>query len=543
MIDKLVDYFPNGDTPRPQQEKILRNIEQAFNEGYKFAIVTAPTGAGKSHVAKTLGNVSNEPSAEFVRLINTNLAFKVEAGEYKYCDECIAQPPFGAACLTITKSLQDQYQALFNDIEFMKGKSNYLCTLDDELTVDMAPCLLTKKLSEDCIGKKICPYYNARAKALITKTCALNYKMFFSLPDHVKQREYLICDEAAELEDELVKHFTCDINFKILTKLGIDVDPLPLSEYSKYQRWAESLLRKLTERIDELKEDSVGVKDKIKLTKFKKWTRVLQSIRGDIQTLVETFYDSEYQIEKKEESVKFIPLKVNKLSKYLFDHGKYIVLMSATIIDVDNYCKTLGVENYKYIEVDSPFDSRKAPIYCSTKYKLNYKNIDMVLPYMIDQVRELCEQHKNQKGIIHTHSNKITKAVQNEFALQSRFLYREEGVSNEQILNMHNNSKDPTVLVSPSMSHGVDLIGDLAEFQIIIKAPFSPLGDIRVKKMFELDKIWYSNKMLCGVIQSCGRGVRSKSDECVTYILDGIITDAIKRNRNKIPQCFLDRIH
>jgi Rad3-related DNA helicase len=541
MIDGLVDYFPDGDQPRPQQEKILRNIEQAFNEGYKFAIVTAPTGAGKSHVAKTLGNVSGEPPKEFVRLISTNLAFKMEMGEYKYYDECMAQPPFGTVALTITKSLQDQYQDLFNDIEFMKGKSNYLCTLDDELTVDMAPCVLTKKLSEDCIGKKICPYYNARAKALTAKMCALNYKMFFSLPDHVKQREYLICDEAAELEDELVKHFTCEINFKILKKLGIEVSPLPLSEYSKYQRWAEGLLADLTERIDDLKQTKTN--DKGKETRLKKWIRVLQSIRGNVQTLVETFYDSEYQVEKDEESVKFIPLKVDKLSKYLFNHGKRIVLMSATIIDVENYCKTLGIENYKYIEVDSPFDPEKAPIYCSTKYKLNFKNIDTVLPYVIEQVRELCEQHKDQKGIIHTHSNKITQAVQNEFAMESRFLYREDGVTNEHILDLHNNSKDPTVLVSPSMSHGVDLKGDLAEFQIIIKAPFMPLGDIRVKKMFEMDKIWYSNKMLCGVIQSCGRGVRSKSDECVTYILDGAITDAIRRNRSKIPGYFLDRIH
>jgi ATP-dependent DNA helicase DinG len=541
MIERLLDHFPDEFTPHPQQEKVLNNIEQAFNEGYKFVVVTAPTGSGKSHVAKTLGNATDNPSKEFVRLIESNLAFKmVQGGEYEYHNECMAQPTFGAFVLTITKSLQDQYATLFEDVKFMKGKSNYICAIDDEFTVDMAPCLLVKSISEDCICKKICPYYNARAKALTSKISALNYKMFFSLPEHVKQREYIICDEAAELEDELVKHFTCNVNFQILKKLGVEIGPLPLSEYSKYQRWAESLLEVLFDRIEELKVEVKSI-DKSKQTKYKKWIRVLQTIKGNISTLVETFYESEYQVEKGEHDVTFTPLKVNRLSRYLFDHGKKIVLMSATIIDHQNYCKTLGIDKYKYIEVGSPFDAKKAPIYCSTTFKLNYKNIDTILEHVIEQVRVLCEQHKDQKGIIHTHSNKITKAVRDAFMLDSRFLYREDGISNEHILNLHDNTDEPTVLVSPSMSHGVDLKGNLAEFQIIMKAPYSPLGDIRIKKMFELDKQWYSNKMLCSVIQACGRGIRSKSDECVTYILDGTITDAIKRNRSRIPKYFLER--
>ncbi len=44
--------------------------------------------------------------------------------------------------------------------------------------------------------------------------------MFFSLPGHVKKRQYLICDEAAELEDQLVKEFSCNINFEMLNKDG-----------------------------------------------------------------------------------------------------------------------------------------------------------------------------------------------------------------------------------------------------------------------------------------------------------------------------------
>ena len=123
-----------------------------------------------------------------------------------------------------------------------------------------------------------------------------------------------------------------------------------------------------------------------------------------------------------------------------------------------------------------------------------------------------------------------------------RLLCREAGVSNEDILEDHTNSAADTVLVSPSMSYGVDLKGDLAKFQIILKAPWLPTKDVRVEKMMKLDKQWYGNKMLCTMVQASGRGTRAVTDECNTYVLDGSIFDAIARNKSKLPKYFLDRI-
>ena len=112
---------------------------------------------------------------------------------------------------------------------------------------------------------------------------------------------------------------------------------------------------------------------------------------------------------------------------------------------------------------------------------------------------------------------------------------------NEDILNIHEKSQNPTVLVSPSLGLGVDLKGDLARFQIIVKAAYLPLGDDRIKKMFNQDKQWYINKMLSNFIQQCGRGIRSKDDYCVTYVLDANIFDAVIRNKSKLPRYFLER--
>ena len=68
--------FPDGYTPNPAQVKLLKNIDQAFEDGYKFVVCNAPTGSGKSFISKTIGNVSNQPTKEFRELVTNYLAYR-----------------------------------------------------------------------------------------------------------------------------------------------------------------------------------------------------------------------------------------------------------------------------------------------------------------------------------------------------------------------------------------------------------------------------------------------------------------------------------
>jgi Rad3-related DNA helicase len=200
----------------------------------------------------------------------------------------------------------------------------------------------------------------------------------------------------------------------------------------------------------------------------------------------------------------------------------------------------LGIPSYKYIEIDSPFDAEKAPIYVLAHQKINYGNLKTLLPTICKQIEGILNEHSDQKGIIHTHTQYIADYIRDNVK-SKRLICREMGITNEDILKIHSGNDDPTVLVSPSMTYGVDLKGKLAEFQIILKAPWLPTKDVRVEKMMKLDKEWYSNKMLCTLVQACGRGVRSNTDECVTYVLDGSIFDTVARSKKKLPKYFLDR--
>ena len=84
----------------------------------------------------------------------------------------------------------------------------------------------------------------------------------------------------------------------------------------------------------------------------------------------------------------------------------------------------------------------------------------------------------------------------------------------------HINSKEPTVLISPSMTEGVDLKGELSRFQILCKVPYPWLGDPIVKKRMYKFPNWYPLQTAMTVVQSIGRSIRNEKDTAITYILD-----------------------
>lgn len=536
----LLENFPQGYTPSPKQYDLVNKIDLAFRKGHKFVIVCAPTGTGKSFLAKTLANATRPASKRFIELIESNEAFETDRfGDFSKKEECATLPPFGSYVLTITKGLQDQYKSLFTDSELLKGKSNYICNIDDRYDVDIAPCIFDAKLKGNCILNKKCSYYEQRKSMLVNQFGVLNYSMFMSLPDHVKNKEYIICDEASEIEDELVKRFSRTLNYKVLAKLGHRRNEIPIDNYSEFRIWLDTLNDSLRKEVDKIKADMKKCKGTIPLADSNRYT-LYNNILMQLEATADTWESCEYIIESTSEELTLKPFKVDRLASHIFDRAERVLLMSATIIDHKSFARTLGIKNFEYIEVESDFDPEKAPIYIDKKNKLNYKNLREKLPELKDEIVNICNHHKNDKGIIHTHTMQITEYLR-EYIDDPRFLFRTPGENNESIIKKHIESPEPTILVSPSLSYGVDLKGDLAKFQIVAKASYLPLGDERIKQLFKEDPEWYQNKMLNNLIQACGRGVRSVNDECATYILDASIYDCIIRNKTKIPKYFLDR--
>lgn len=545
MINEpLYNSFPPEFEPNDAQDRILGEIDKAIDLGKKFIIINAPTGTGKSFIAKTLANHSDFPTSNFVNACRTYQIYDNDDPQVSAED----LNPFGAAILTVTKSLQDQYVSMFEDGSALKGKSNYPCKINEAYSCDNGPCTFTKGQLKKCLSCDQCPYFNQRNDA-VTNICSFyNYAMFESLPSIVKNKEFIICDEASELESELVSRYSIEINIKELKKINEEYPLTPNHNASRYEiyDWIAEMGRlceyEYNSYMNTLNKELKNRAKKKRLNKEEmQKLSLLKRYKEAFATLIDVWSETDYIISHTNKGLLFQPYNVDKLAHRIFKFGKIIILMSATIVNPAKFAETLGIKDYYFIETATTMSAKKAPIKCTTKFKPNYKNKSMVFPAMSKVVKQICKMYPDKKGIIHTHSMEVLNYLRNELEGDDRFLFREQGVDNERMLFIHQESKMPTVLVSPSMTHGVDLKGDLGEFQIVMKAPFLPLNDERIKRKFENDKEWYTDAMLSTLIQMCGRCNRSEEDYSETYILDGLILDAVLRNKEKLPKYFLER--
>ena len=534
--------FPKDYVPTKQQTKILNRVNSFLNGKKKYAIISAPTGAGKSFVSKAICNTTSECSDQYRQLALDYDLFKRDYTSGRLChdDFLLKQSAFGAFILTITKNLQDQYIDQFDDIRNYKGKSNYDCEIEPEFDVQTAPCVFAHKLRDECWENDICPYYKARNNALSSRVSTLNYRKFLTVPPEFKEKEVIICDEASELEEELVSTFSLTVNYKDLKYYDINHSKLVTLSYSKARQWLNSLLIEVEEQKETLASHHKRVKrSQRELNKLK----FLLNMSESLAQVEWNWQNCEYVIDKNADRVIFTPLKINNLTKHIFNHAKKVVLMSATFIDIDQYCKDIGIskKDCDIIHVESTFDPEKSPIIVSDRYKINFKTKHAVLPKLMPLVKGILDYHKDDKGVIHTHSMDITQYISDKLN-DPRLIIRDQEISNDYMLREHAISDSPTVLVSPSLRFGVDLKDELARFQIIMKVPYPPLSDKRISKLFKEDKDWYTGKTLSTLVQTCGRATRSTEDYAVTYILDASVVKLLEMNRNKLPEHFVKRI-
>jgi Rad3-related DNA helicase len=386
----------------------------------------------------------------------------------------------------------------------------------------------------------------------------------------------MILDEAHNLESQLVgfSEITIDLE-KILKEFFLQEEITPDIEklrkttpkdddsWNTYQEWIRGVQQfvvepKWKETEERIKEMVPNFKDPKVLKKLnelhKKRYSDLDKLREKLVAYFETpsekwIYEMKKDLRSKHNVVHVSPLDVSGIFKqFIAPLADKFFMMSATITDVDSYCRTIGIpkEEMAFIDLDSPFDPKKSPIYpmmsCDTKYDAlkNPANLDKIA----SSVGFFCNRHKNEKGIVHAGNMTITRAIKEKLGGDDRFLFRLDDVVNQMIYKQHLESPEPTVLVSSSMTEGVSLDDDLGRFQVIVKMPFLSLGDKRVATKSRIDPDWYESQMWSAVLQASGRATRSDTDSSVTYILDNAWGWRFGRAKKRgwLPQSFINRV-
>jgi len=97
------------------------------------------------------------------------------------------------------------------------------------------------------------------------------------------------------------------------------------------------------------------------------------------------------------------------------------------------------------------------------------------------------------------------------------------------------------VLMAVALTEGYDFKNDLCRFQVMVRVPY-PVPGKCMKARMEKDGRFYGWRTSLTLVQTYGRGVRSKTDYCKTYVLDSRFTDFVKREDDQLPYWFLEAI-
>lgn len=492
--------------PRPDQLETISEIVDAINQGYKYIVLEAGTGTGKSAIAATLSSIYDS-----------------------------------SYILTVTKQLQDQYLEDFSNLSLVKGRRNFQCRRDLDLSCDEGKCILGEDACEN--PNTDCDYFMQKFNALNSKTVISNYHYMFLELNYVgdfTKRELLICDEAHNIENTLMSQLKLEFaidDLKDYLKFDVTDEILFELENGDYDTWLIFIqeIRSLYEKeLDKIKDvNKIQILEKISFIKREigNCNRFIENITYDPYSWVFD-YDEDYEI------IEFKPLKVDNYAKNtLLDYGEVCILMSATILDYKFFSKCLGLgEDEVYaIRRKSPFDLNRNPIKSFDGFNLSHKTIKDNAPKTLSVVKEILDRHKNEKGIIHTVSGQCKDYL--IYNLNDERLIEHNTQNRVEQFDKFKNSSKPLVLISPSMNEGVDLPGDLCRFQIIYKLPYPDLADKQIRLRANADEDWYNYKTALSLIQTYGRGMRSEDDYCVTYFIDSRIREFVK-NEKFLPDSF-----
>lgn len=527
---------------RPYQEDA---INFALESNKLITVIWGPTGFGKSLAANCIGAA------------HSNFTYLVGS-----------------------KQLQNQLQSDFPEIEILKGRSNYPCNLSSELTC--AECIHSSLFK--CPHKHgDCTYDNQKALVLNSPYRLLNYAYFLTEANFVgkfSNQKILLCDEADSVESLLTDFISLSIPGYVFKKLNIKKPKYKTLDASHKLldtiKWVEGEASdKVSNGLSKVSAELKSIdKDHPDSSKLLKRQQSLKTILGRFKIFSE-YADESWIMEYQKSYNKFIPETLmfkpiwtpSELSeKYFFRHAKKFVFLSATFPPVQIMGRLLGRDpnDIDYIDIPSNFPEENRKIFLNPVGNITAKTFDaeakkVIYGYdilrkgpftppdtakHIPGIKDIINfpEHLNQKALIHCVSYKFADMI---LGIGDPRIGTHNSKNREEVLDKFIRSRNPLILVSPSMERGVDLPDDLCRFIIFAKCPFLNLGDkLTSRRVYSgnLGNLWYKSLTAQTIVQGCGRGVRSKTDYCVTYMMDKQISDLIMRNGSLFPGYFRDAI-
>lgn len=531
QFSKSLHWISNRHLPRDKQVQAIQWFLN--NQHKKYFFLELPVGTGKSYVGLSIAKILGD----------------------------LAQPnKRGSYVMTPQRILQEQYEQTAGEhVISLYGKANYTCSTHDT-TCDIGSMLSDKDGCDNC---QICPYKAAFMTAQqSTGNLVLNYAMAMKLLAFVptfQRRDVMIFDECHNLEKFLVEFGSPSISKRRCDKARVQLpgskDPVAIIEWieKQYKPSVQRYQVELSEMEDEIMTNSKRgklsqsdisiLRELVSVTEHLTEVYRLLSLSKDWEA-----FNAKYVLVRDETSIMFKPLHaVDQFRSICEPKAERFVFMSATILDHKQFCSNLGIDPSEatFLSLDSDFPVENRPVFYLPQMKMNYQwndaNNASNRKQMLETIREILDQHRGDSGIIHTGNFQISDWLISNLKPDTHSIFHHNpkpgvSVNRNRVIQSFTESREPAVLISPSITEGLDLKDDLARFAIIAKVPYKNLQDAWVKRRMELSSRWYQLQAITDVIQGCGRVVRSETDWGVTYILDTSWGYLFNTNRHVIPK-------
>jgi Rad3-related DNA helicase len=533
--DRIPAEFPAPDF-RGAQEQALADIRDAFAAGNEVVLVRAPTGSGKSLLARAV------------------------MGAAATVDETSPSEATGAYYTTPQVSQIDDVEAddLLDDLAVIRGKSNYDCILPGEhdTPVNRAPCV--RQQGFDCSVKHRCPYFSDRAIASGNRYAAMTLAYFMRTAgsEVFRKRDVVVIDEAHGLAEWAEMYATIELSpdrVPVWDEVGVpDVTADAGPEEDALDRTAR-FVASLRDTAKRAKDELTG-RPELDREEVARRDR-LQELISELGWFLEDYRDLDspttWVVDQPDGEGSPIAIKPLDPARYLqhtvWDRGNRFALLSATILSKEAFCRGIGLNpaNVALVDVEHTFPLEHRPLYDVTRGSMTYEHRDETVPKIARLIVRLMAENPDEKGLIHAHSYDIAGRIVEklgEFGVTARV--RRHGRENRDAeLSAWKASDDPEVFVSVKMEEALDLKGDLCRWQVVCKAPYRNTNDSRVARRLADDQwAWYHRTALRTVIQACGRVVRAPDDYGATYLADDSLLDLFDRAKADTPPWFRDQI-
>jgi Rad3-related DNA helicase len=525
--ERIFEEFP-APSYRGNQRDALADVRDAFEAGNDVVLVRAPTGSGKSLLARAIAGCARRP------------------------DDAAPSDATGAYYTTPQVSQLDDVaaDALLDDLKIIRGKRNYSCILSGEkdTPVDRAPCAREK--GYDCSVRHRCPYFSDRAIASNREIAAMTLAYFMRTAgsEVFRKRDVVVVDEAHGLAEWAEMYAAIDLNPRTVP-IWDDVKVPEVGDIDRAVQYAERL-----SNVCEREKDDLLAERELSPAEAARRDR-LQELISELDWFVSDYRDpdsaTEWVVDQTDGAGGPLTIKPMNPERYLahtvWDRGNRFALLSATILNKAAFCRQVGLDpdDVALVDVGHTFPVENRPLYDVTQGKMTYEHRDDTLPAIARTLVRIMQAHPDEKGIVHAHSYAIQERLADslaEFGVGDR-VRAHDRESRDADLEAWKATDDPAVFLSVKMEEALDLNGDLARWQVLCKAPFANTGDSRVAHRLEQGQwAWYYRSALRTVIQACGRVVRSPDDFGATYLADASLLQLFDRARSDMPDWFADQV-